>query len=79
MNDKPVCPHQTEESPIRDWRECWACVDMMSAQLVIARAYLKELALATFNDDGVCVRPVAEPVQARHFQAIAATGLSASS
>lgn len=65
--------------PILDWRDCHQCIDEVKMQLVIARAYLQEIQMAEFNDNGVCSKPFKEPVQGRGFQQIAATGLSMAS
>lgn len=88
------CPHNTQPkevdpvtgaevtAPLRmklDWRDCYQCVDEVTMQLAIARSYLKELATADFNDNGVCVKPIAEPIQGRDYQSIAATGFGACS
>lgn len=82
-NNFKTCNHTPDnENPIIDvidWRECMMCVDETVAQLIIARAYLEEIAKADFNDSGDCIRPFKEPVQGRSFQQIAATGFGASS
>ena len=75
-----TCTHcPPEQAATADWRECWACADEVAMQLAIARSYLKEIAEGKFNDNGDMTVPVAEPVQGRHFQQIAATGLAAAS
>lgn len=83
INNFKTCPpeHRPEGAkPLLDWRECSRCVDEVAMQLTIARSYLTELANADgFNDNGDCVKPIAEPVQGRHFAQIASTGLGACS
>lgn len=74
ISDFKSCSHG-----YRVWNECPECVGATVTQLLIARSYLRELALGTFNDDGIMQKPIAEPVQGRPYQAIAATGLSACS
>ena len=75
-----ACNHTPEgQPPVRDWRECFQCIDLVTMQLAIARSYLKELATADFTDNGICAKSIAEPVQGRDFQSIAATGLGACS
>ncbi len=73
-----TCNHRNEiDSPVNDWRECWACIDEVTMQLAIARTYLTEIAEGKFNDNGDCYEPISEPVRGRHFQQIARTGLGA--
>lgn len=79
LNTFKTCTHSPEGKPTLDWRECYTCVDEVATQLTIARSYLKELATGDFTDAGDCKKPIAEPVQGRHFQQIAATGLGACS
>lgn len=80
INEFRECTHGSkEDAAITDWRDCYQCIGEVTMQLVIARTYLKELAMAQFNDAGDCVKPLAEPIQGRHYQQIAATGLGAAS
>ena len=67
------CTHT--DDPI-DWRSCYACIDEVTTQLMIARTYLNELAHAEFNENGDCAKPITEPIQGRGFQQIAATAYS---
>ena len=69
------CNHSADDTRQIDWRECFQCLDEVAMQLTVARTYLKELATATFNENGICSKPIAEPIQGRDFQSIAATGL----
>lgn len=74
VEDTPVqtCIHGAD-----NWRKCLDCLDEVEMKLMIARRYLKEIAEGKFNDNGIMTVPVAEPVQGRDFQQIAATGLAA--
>lgn len=77
IDDFKKCQHNPPAAPPVDgpvdWRSCFQCLDEMKMQLIIARTYLEELAKADFNDNGICVKPLHEPVQGRGFQQIAAT------
>lgn len=81
----PECTHTIKdkvsgvEISFVDWRDCKDCVDGVYLRLTIAVAYLDELARADFNDNGMCVTPISQPVRGRSYQQIAATGLKASS
>lgn len=77
VSDFKTCNHMPPGAELTDWRECFACIDELAMQVRIARTYLRELAEAKFNDNGDCVSPVSEPLQGRHFQQIASTGLGA--
>ena len=80
MNEFRECTHGSkEDSAVTDWRECYKCLGEVTMQLTIARTYLKEIAEGKFNDNGIMTIPVAEPLQGRDFQQIAATGLGACS
>ena len=75
-SDFKTCTHAPDiTKPILDWRECYACIDEVTTQLIVARAYLKELAEGVFNEAGDMSIPVAEPIRGQHFTRIAATAL----
>ncbi len=64
---------------VHSWTECHQCLNEVVMQLTIARSYLRELAQAEFNDNGICSVPLGEPIRGRDFQSIARTGLGACS
>ena len=70
------CNHSADDTRQIDWRECFQCLSEVEISLTIARAYLEELAKADFDDNGICKKPLKEPIQGRGFQQIAATALS---
>jgi hypothetical protein len=70
-----ICTHVPEGVTV-DWRNCFACIDEVTTQLMIARTYLKELSEGVFNEHGDMSIPVTEPIRGQHFQRIAQTAYS---